>query len=101
MPLVREIVTVSAVAVAGALLSGAGAAADAGSSVATWGSNVFGQLGDGSPSATVRGVPSGAFITDIVELSGGREHVVALKSNGTVVSWGSDAFGQPWQQAPA
>ena len=30
----------------------------------------------------------------MVEVHSGREHVVALRANGTVVTWGSNASGQ-------
>lgn len=60
----------------------------------TWGSNGFGQLGDGSPTSTVRGTPGPVALTGIADLSAGREHVVALTDQGTVVVWGSDAQGQ-------
>ena len=79
---------------AGLLSGGSVATAATGSSVFAWGSNSFGQLGDGSSTGTVRGAPGQVSLGDVVDLSGGREHVVALKSDGSVVSWGSDAFGQ-------
>lgn len=79
---------------AGLLSGGTGATAASGSSVFSWGSNSFGQLGDGSSTGTVRGAPGQVSLADVTDLSGGREHVVALKSDGTVVSWGSDDFGQ-------
>jgi alpha-tubulin suppressor-like RCC1 family protein len=91
---IRASATVATVALAAALLSLPGASAATGSSVFTWGSNDFGQLGDGSSTSAVRGLPGQVSVGGIVDISGGREHVVALQSNGTVVSWGSDAFGQ-------
>ncbi len=90
----RAFATVAAATVVGSLLSLPGASAATGSSVFSWGSNGFGQLGDGSPTTVVRGLPGQVSVGDVVDLSGGREHVVALLSDGTVVSWGSDAFGQ-------
>jgi alpha-tubulin suppressor-like RCC1 family protein len=58
-----------------------------------WGNNAFGQLGDGTTMAHLspRAVLS---IDDAVDLSGGREHVVALRSDGQVWTWGSNNFGQ-------
>jgi Regulator of chromosome condensation (RCC1) repeat len=47
-----------------------------------WGENCCGQTD----------VPSG--LTDVVAVSGGSEHSLALKSNGTVVAWGDGTFGQ-------
>jgi alpha-tubulin suppressor-like RCC1 family protein len=42
----------------------------------------------------VRGTPDLASISNIVDVSGGREHVIALTDSGTVYTWGSDAYGQ-------
>ena len=56
----------------------------------SWGGNVFGELGSGNmtPRRTA-GVVDG--LTDVVDVHAGREHVVALRENGTVVTWGSNA----------
>ena len=85
----------AAVVVAGSLLVAPvrPAVAATGSSVFTWGNNGFGQLGDGSPTSTERGTPSLVSLADVVDISGGREHVLALKSDGTVEAWGSDQNG--------
>jgi alpha-tubulin suppressor-like RCC1 family protein len=79
------VVTVLAATPAGAL-SGAGR-------VATWGSNAYGQLGDGSTTdhRTPELVPS---LHGVVQLEGGREHVLAMKANGDVLAWGWNAYGQ-------
>ncbi|MEO8329442.1 MAG: hypothetical protein ABI586_05500, partial [Candidatus Nanopelagicales bacterium] len=61
----------------------------------TFGGNDYGQLGDGSSAAAVRATPGPVTgLTDIVDIGGGREHVVALHNDGTVSTWGSDYFGQ-------
>ena len=59
----------------------------------TWGANSFGQLGNGTTTArpTPGAVPG---LNDVVDLHGGREHVIALRSNGTVWVWGSNGEGQ-------
>lgn len=77
-------------------LAGVGAAQAAispGGAVWTWGSNGFGQLGDGTTQArpTPGPVPG---LDDVVDLHGGREHVIALRGNGTVWVWGSNGEGQ-------
>jgi alpha-tubulin suppressor-like RCC1 family protein len=64
----------------------------AGGSVACWGNNSVGQLGDGSttqrPSPTT--VPG---LVNVVALAAGQAHVCALKSDGTVACWGQNANG--------
>ena len=59
----------------------------------TWGANSFGQLGTGTTQAR----PSPGPVTgldDVVDLHGGREHVAALRADGTVWVWGSNVEGQ-------
>ena len=67
--------------------------------VASWGDNANGQLGNGSTAAssnlpvllTRSGVLSGKKITSI-SMGGG--HGLAVSSDGTLASWGANAFGQ-------
>ncbi|MEV0456349.1 PKD domain-containing protein [Catellatospora methionotrophica] len=69
------------------------AAADVTYTAWTWGGNSLGQLGNGSTTArrTPGAVPG---LTDIVQIAGGRDHVVALDADGRVWTWGGNAFGQ-------
>ncbi len=59
----------------------------------TWGGNGFGQLGDGTTVARRTPGPVAA-LDDVVDLHGGREHVAALRADGTVWVWGSNQQGQ-------
>ena len=62
----------------------------------SWGLNSKGQLGDGTFTFANRSIP--AQVTGlsgvITRIAGGSEHSLALKSDGTVWAWGSDAYGQ-------
>jgi alpha-tubulin suppressor-like RCC1 family protein len=77
-------------------------------SVYVWGSNRIGRLGDGT--TNWRGVPSyNPLLTGISSISSGIGYGLAVqKSDGTVWSWGGDAYGQlgnndsgfNWQASP-
>lgn len=58
-----------------------------------WGSNSYGQLGNGATS-TSPSAPAAVPLSDVVDIDGGREHVVALTSAGAVYTWGSNQEGQ-------
>src|SRR3954465_9178538 len=77
-----------------AWLPAAATAATAPSTVWTWGSNDFGQLGNGTTSATPSGPAAVAGVSDVVEMEGGREHIVTLTASGQVFAWGSNENGQ-------
>ncbi|MFZ0325624.1 MAG: hypothetical protein WAN48_16010 [Actinomycetes bacterium] len=82
-------------AVTGVALAVPSAAATPSGTPLTFGSNGFGQLGDGSASTTVRTTPGPVTgLNDVIQVAGGREHVLALRSDGTVAAWGSNAKGQ-------
>lgn len=59
----------------------------------TWGGNGFGQLGDGTTQTRLTPGPV-TGLDHVVDLHGGREHVVALRDDGTVWVWGSNVEGQ-------
>jgi len=64
-------------------------------SVWGWGSNSFGELalapGNTPVTRPVKVIAAGSHIT---QLSAGTGYVLALRSDGTVLGWGSDDFGQ-------
>lgn len=63
-------------------------------SVACWGLNQYGQLGDGTTTGprTIPVVASG--LTNVVSLAAGESHTCALRANGTVACWGANSDGQ-------
>lgn len=75
------------------LATSATAAAAAPSVPWTWGGNGFGQLGSGTTQPrTTPGPVTG--LEGVIDLHGGREHVGALRADGTVWVWGSNQQGQ-------
>lgn len=62
-------------------------------SVKAWGSNAYGQLGDGTDEDRATPVRSGT-VSDIVAISAGMEHSLALDGNGRVYAWGQGDAGQ-------
>jgi len=64
----------------------------------TWGDNTYGQLGDGTTTRRLKPVQvvgsSTGFLTGITAVSGGAYHVIALKGDGTVWTWGYNYYGQ-------
>jgi len=77
----------------------AGTAAPASAAVAPgtvweWGSDGFGQLGNGTTSASPSGAAAVPGLSDVADVEGGREHVVALTASGTIRVWGSNSYGQ-------
>jgi alpha-tubulin suppressor-like RCC1 family protein len=71
---------------------GAGAASQTGT-VSSFGSDEFGQLGDGSAGSSNSPVAVSG-LTGVTQIDGGREHVVALKSDGSVWAWGHNQYGE-------
>lgn len=62
-------------------------------SVWSWGSNAFGQLGDGTATDRLAPVRAGT-LTDVVRVSAGLGFTLALRSDGSVWAWGMNANGQ-------
>ena len=65
----------------------------------TWGSNSNGQLGNGSGTESpvpveVEGSGGSGFLGNVVSVSGGGSHSLALDSGGHVWAWGYDHSGQ-------
>ncbi len=67
-----------------------------GGQVWAWGRNVEGQMGDGTTTRRPAPVRVGTSINfaDVKMLTGGRDHAVAVKNDGSVWAWGWNAYGQ-------
>jgi alpha-tubulin suppressor-like RCC1 family protein len=64
-----------------------------------WGENYYGQLGihsnnDHTVPYQVHGPDNVGYLTDVVDIAGGHNHTLALKSDGTVYAWGGNGQGQ-------
>jgi alpha-tubulin suppressor-like RCC1 family protein len=65
--------------------------------IETWGDNSAGELGDATLEQSLVPVPAitaAAGVNTITSVSAGGRHDLALLSNGTVLAWGDDTFGQ-------
>jgi alpha-tubulin suppressor-like RCC1 family protein len=60
----------------------------------TWGYNLFGQLGNTSTATTSSPAQLPSPLTNWSQVSGGRSHSAAVKTDGTLWTWGSNAAGQ-------
>ena len=70
----------------------------------TWGDNTYGQLGIGKtdkevpyttfPVQVIRSADSNKYLSNIVEVAVGANHVLARNSNGETFSWGCNESGQ-------
>jgi hypothetical protein len=58
-----------------------------------WGSNTYGQLGDGSGADSLTPVVV-AGTDGVISVAAGQYHTLALKPDGTVWAWGNNQFGQ-------
>ncbi len=70
--------------------------------VFAWGRNQYGNLGQGSFDGERHPAPvQVAGLTDVIDLANGRDHVLALRADGTVMTWGLGASGQLGYGQPA
>jgi alpha-tubulin suppressor-like RCC1 family protein len=59
----------------------------------TWGSNYYGQLGDGT--TVEHSTPAQVIgLGDVIGVSTGYSHALAVKRDGTVWAWGDNSYGQ-------
>ena len=60
--------------------------------VAAWGQNYFGQVGDGTTTDRLSPVNVTGGLDDVIAIAAGEMNTVALKLDGTVWSWGSNGY---------
>jgi alpha-tubulin suppressor-like RCC1 family protein len=60
----------------------------------TWGNAFFGQLGNNTGTATSSPIQTISAGTNWKTLFSGRQHVTAIKNDGTLWTWGNNNFGQ-------
>ncbi|APR75464.1 RCC1 repeat domain protein [Minicystis rosea] len=60
-----------------------------------WGRNQYGNLGQGAADTTPHSAPQQVpGLADVVQIASGRDHLLALRADGTVVGWGLNQNGQ-------
>ena len=59
-----------------------------------WGSNAFGELGDGTFTDHLQPEPVALGSTTVTSAAAGGLHVLARTSNGGILAWGENEFGQ-------
>lgn len=69
-------------------------ALEADGTVMIWGHNGVGQLGDGTVSFGRNSPVAVPGLSGVVAVSAGSNHTVALKADGTIMTWGYNASGQ-------
>ena len=63
-------------------------------SAVCWGDDRNGELGDGAPAVGPRGPTKVAGLTDATALAANGQHACAVRADGSLVCWGSNATGQ-------
>lgn len=79
------------------MASGFALAVDSAGTVWSWGSNPYGELGNGTTSSARASNPTPVPVpglTGIIQVATGTDYSLALKSNGTVWAWGRNDVGQ-------
>jgi alpha-tubulin suppressor-like RCC1 family protein len=66
----------------------------AGGAIVCWGNDFYGQLGDGTTGGVKTNLVEVIGLADTMELSSGGSHTCVRKTDGTVVCWGYNIYGQ-------
>jgi len=64
-----------------------------GGQVLAWGTNNFGELGNGTTTPSYYSPVQVVGLSNVVDIDGGNQFGLAVESNGTVMAWGSNAGG--------
>ena len=59
-----------------------------------WGNNAYGQLGNGESGSTYSSPIQVGSLTDWSKVNAGKDHTIAIKTNGTLWTWGRNLYGQ-------
>lgn len=62
--------------------------------VLAWGRNVYGQLGNGTTTAHYDHTTEVSTLTNVTQIDPGRDHALAVESDGTVWTWGENSYKQ-------
>jgi len=62
--------------------------------VSCWGSNYYGQLGNGGTDRADGPVQVVSLSSEVIELAAGEDHTCALRAGGEVLCWGQNSSGQ-------
>lgn len=67
----------------------------------TWGVNQYGQLGDGTTTHRLTTPVQVLGLNDVISVTAGQNHTVAVKRDGTVWTWGANLRGELGVNIPA
>ena len=66
----------------------------AGGAVVCWGDNFYGQIGDGTSTGRRTPTAVGGLSSGVTAIAAGSRHACAAKTDGSIVCWGDNEYGQ-------